>query len=603
MLGKNSQIGKRISVLESVESTAMKSSDWQIREYPQPGWGTFALMTILVLTAFLYYGQYYNKNFNFADEGNIALISQRILEGEIPLKDIEFGAGPIWPYSIVLLFGVFGVDFIAMKVYFFSLATATALLGFATVTRYTSRHWLGFLAGLLLILIPGVIERIFIPLAIVSNMYMLSRIDIDKPTLALGQLVPAAMVIALTFLLRGDLGLWAATVFICLITYYIVSRGRAFPDTLSINIRNIGFAVISFVMVLMPFFIMSFLNGTMGLLTKSLFGRFEILFSVLQTRSMIPTLETSQTGDLNNAGLLLERLSMESMLKTGLVKLWAILTYLPLFIFALTVLAFLMTFFLRIFRESVICVRKDVPLLVLFGLAFGVFPQFFLWRPDVDHLSGFMPGYIIFGLVLIHRCLPFPFDVSKQDIGFTRNTILYLRNIFKFFLAFLVTLNIGMYAWAGMQTPSTGSIARMKGQTELFEAENGVRVYVSPQKYAGLTRMKFLIEKYADPKDYLLSFPYAPGFNFMTNRKTFMRRIYADDSRLITDPVWQANTVKKIESLKPAVIVIGNWAINSTEISRFPNWATQVTEYVYHNYESVDTVLDHTVYVHRDRFM
>ena len=204
-------------------------------------------MTVLILTALLYYGQYYNSDFNYADEGNIALISQRILEGEVPFKEVQFGAGPIWPYSLVLLFGVMGVDFIAMKVYFFCLATIAALLGFAIVTRYSSRAWLGFLAGIFLILIPGPVERIFIPLAILSNMYMLSRIDIDRNTLALGQLVPATMVMALTFLLRGDLGLCVATVYMGLITYHMVSRGPALPEGRSINIQRLGIASISFV--------------------------------------------------------------------------------------------------------------------------------------------------------------------------------------------------------------------------------------------------------------------------------------------------------------------------------------------------------------------
>jgi len=566
-------------------------------------WLVFVLPTFLTLTALLYYGQYYNTGFNYADEGNIALISQRIFEGEIPYMDIEFRAGLLWPYTIVSLFWMFGVNFIAMKVYFFCLATVTVLFGYATVTRLASRKWLGFIAGLLLILIPGVIEKVFFPLAMVANMYFLSRIDLEKKSLGLGQVICATVVMALTFLLRGDLGLCAAIVFVFLATYHTVCGQRPLREALLENGRILGLAIIPFAMVLLPFFIIAIMQGFVGPFTQAMFGQLWGAFFRIQRSSMISFSGTSQAGIPEEAGTLLERLPIETMLTTGPHQLWGILTYLPLLIFAIALIALFFTGIRRVRRGLPLCTNRDVPLLVLFGLALGAFPQFFLWRPDVDHLSWFMPSYIVFAFVLIDRCLPIQMSkpVSYNRSGY--NFIPRWRCVLGIIVAVTLTLNLGIYAWGAMKHPFTGSIARKSWHTELFEAENGVRVYLTPQMHAGLTRMKSLIEKYAGPEDFVVCFPYAPGFNFMTNRRTFMRQLYADDSYLLSYPDWQEKMVKKVGTTKPAVIVIGNWAINGTEISRFPNWATQVSSYVYSNYESVDKVLDHTIYVRRDIFM
>jgi len=81
-----------------------------------------------------------------------------------------------------------------------------------------------------------------------------------------------------------------------------------------------------------------------------------------------------------------------------------------------------------------------------------------------------------------------------------------------------------------------------------------------------------------------------------------MRRLYADDSYVKRYPNWQESTLRKMRMVNPAAIIIGDSAINGTKISRFSNWASQVCTYVSANYESIDKVLGHTVYVRRDIF-
>jgi hypothetical protein len=575
-------------------------SDGQSRAQPEARKRAFVVPALLILIAFLYYGQYYNYGFNYADEGNIALISQRIFEGEIPYKDIAVAAGLLWPYSIAFLFWLFGVDFIAMKVYFFCLATVTALLGYATVIRLGSRKWLGFIAGLLLVLLPGSIHKIFIPLAIVANMYFLSRIDLEKESLGLSQTIGAAIVLAFTFLLRGDLGLCASVAFVGLTSYHTVSRPRPLQKALYANARALGLAVGAFALVLLPFFILASLQGFLHPFTIVVFGKLMHFFAIVRNHLMIPRGGTQSPDIPSEVGALLERIPIAATWKADPLQLWAILTYLPLLVFSIALLILFASVIRRWLRGLPLRTNADVSLLLIFFLALGAFPQFFLERPDVAHLSQFMPGYTIFIFVLIDRCLPKRRIAAIPEKKHVYNFILRKRELPGLLGAAALVLNLGIYAWGGLRHASTGSIARKSGHTELFEAENGVRVYLAPHTHAGLTRVKTLVEKHAAQDDFVVCFPYAPGFNFMTNRRTFMRQLYADDSWLIGEPDWQERTLNEMRTKKPPIVIIEDYPINGTEISRFPNWATEVCAYVAANYDPMDNVIGNTVYVRRD---
>ena len=568
--------------------------------------GNFVVPILLIISALIYYSQYYNSGFNYADEGYVALISQRVFEGEVPYKDISHPFGVLWYYSVAFLFWLFGVNFIVMKVYFFCLATVTALLGYATVTRLGSRKWLGFIAGLLLILLPGTIHKVFIPLAIVANMYFLSRIDLERKSLALSQMINATIVIAFTFLLRGDLGLCASAVFVGLVAYHTVSRPRPLREPLMANASVLGLAVGVFALVLIPFFILASLQGFLRRFTVHTFGKLMGLFEVLKIsmfppEGLHPSVVSNESGTLlEEAGTLLARMPIEAMLEAGPQQVWAILTYLPLLVFSIALLILLAAMIRRGLRGLPIFTNGDALLFVLFFLAIGAFPQYFFNRPDESHISQFMPGYTVFVFVLIDRCLPGQKSISVQEKKQVNNFILQWRWALGLFGAVVLLFNLSIYAWGGLRNQYTGSIAIKKRHTELFIAENGVRVYLTPPTHSGLTRVKELIETYTTPEDSVVCFPFSPGFNFMTNRRTLMRNSYVDDSWLKHYPGWQENIVKNMRIYKPAVVIIGNWAINGTEISRFPNWATKVCTYVFADYYPVDNVLNNTVYVRRD---
>ena len=554
-------------------------------------WRALVLPAVLVLIAILYYGQYYDSGFNEADEGNIALISKRLLEGETPYVDVRFGAGLAWPYSIVGLFRLVGVDFVAMKIFFFGLATVTALLGYAIVARLGSRRWLGFVAGLQLLLLPGVVHKAFLPLAVVANMYLLTRNEIGRGSAGIPQVAAAAAVVAFTCLLRTDLGLFVAAVLLVLIAWESFLGSRSVGESVRRGVRSVGLALGVFVLVLVPAFAFAASRGFLAPFLRTFYRRPEQLLVILQAR--LVSSGSSTTAEIpGKASTLLAAPPIRTIWQGGTEREWAVLTYLPAFVLLAAALVLMVALIRRCRQAPRLTGALVNPWTVLFLMAISTFPQFILRRPDVAHLSQFMPGYTVFSCFVIGECL----DRLRRDAWFWTRRDRVRRAAAGLTIAILA-LNLGLYAWSGWSHPATGSIARSKGATELLEARNGVRVYLTPRRHSGLSRLREVIERYSGPGDSVFCFPYAPGLNLMTDRPTGLRVQFASD---LSNPSWQDETIEKMRELTPAAVIISDWAVNGTEISRFPNWATRVMAYVDEEYRPLDEVLSHTVYVRRD---
>ncbi len=121
-------------------------------------------------------------------------------------------------------------------------------------------------------------------------------------------------------------------------------------------------------------------------------------------------------------------------------------------------------------------------------------------------------------------------------------------------------------------------------RTERFLGANGIDVAVSPgtkRLFATATR---IVAENVGENDVFLCFPYCSGFNVMTDRGTFARRLYVDDSILIKDPGWQQRMIERIKAERPPLIIVHDGAINRTEISRFSNWAAQLMHHITSDY-------------------
>jgi hypothetical protein len=104
------------------------------------------------------------------------------------------------------------------------------------------------------------------------------------------------------------------------------------------------------------------------------------------------------------------------------------------------------------------------------------------------------------------------------------------------------------------------------------------------------TVRKAVVEN-SKPDDWVVCYPYQPGYNVMTNRPTYERELYEDNA---TAPRgWSKRAIARIEEKKPAVVIIDDRPINQTEASRFSIWAKRTYAYLQANYEvcaKVDTI-------------
>jgi hypothetical protein len=128
-------------------------------------------------------------------------------------------------------------------------------------------------------------------------------------------------------------------------------------------------------------------------------------------------------------------------------------------------------------------------------------------------------------------------------------------------------------------------VAFRRDRTYRLQIEDRLDLYVNRWEYKLLDGLNTMIRKASGPADYVLCFPYCPGINFVTDRPTFQKLLYVDDSFLTSRPNWLADMKEEIVAKSPKVIVIWNWDINRTRISRFSVWAASLYHFIGDTYE------------------
>ena len=135
----------------------------------------------LVLFATVYYSLIYRYGLNLADEGNVALISQRLLHGERPFLNVSLGYNVLWFYPISTLFRLFGTNLLLMRTYFYGISTASGLIAFMLLRRLDAPLWLAFAQGLAVISVTGQYFKAYIPFLVISNLFAITLV-LDEPT-------------------------------------------------------------------------------------------------------------------------------------------------------------------------------------------------------------------------------------------------------------------------------------------------------------------------------------------------------------------------------------------------------------------------------------
>lgn len=536
-------------------------------------WRPFVAPLGIVLAALCYYGSYISYWFNPHDEGGTgALTAMRLLAGEMPIRDVELGYNVGWFWPIVALFKIGGVNFLLMRAYFFALSTITALCGWALVRRLTRNDWLAGCTGLALVVFPGSQFKNYIPLLCVANTLCVVNAARAPVTGWWWRVVLGGLVLGITLLIRIDLGYLFGLLWLGLLVLRLcdsrVSGGTRLRRSL------VGFALLCGIILitLTPAYLASRAGGYGERFLQQYSGWVRFLGEKSTTvlrKNDVPHAALQPAGNAakNTDRSTLPRVDIGQALSFRDEEKSALffLTYAPVLLYA-TLLgwaAWCAACALRK-REFKLDDPASLTLLVLTG-SLAAFPQFFFFRPDRPHLSEFMPGYIV-AMVC---------------------AVTLIRARWRWAAASVLIVQLGVFAWFAMEHYSAGTIAaRLKIKVDkraFFEGANGVRVWVSHKEHKELEGVRRAVVEHSKPGDWLVCYPYQPGYNVMTDRPTYERAIYNDNAT--TNSRWAAETIARMKEKQPAVIVVDDRAINKGDGSRFSVWAAPVNAHIKAHYK------------------
>jgi hypothetical protein len=231
----------------------------------------------------------------------------------------------------------------------------------------------------------------------------------------------------------------------------------------------------------------------------------------------------------------------------------ALLIYLP----PLVIVGFV-AYTLLTARRRVDPLAYCAQMLVVLVAGAAALPHYFFYRPDLSHVANFMPGFTVLAGVFMW-----------QLGGRTRRRAL---------IAVPIAAMLGLYLWTALTQEGSGSIAGTFARTERFSGANGVNVRVYPGEKALLEDLKAVIEANSAPGDAIVCVPYCPGIAFMTGRRLLFREQYVDDTLPSRDPQWIDRAIAVTVEKRPPVVIVMDWAINGTDISRFSRWAAPYME-------------------------
>jgi len=190
------------------------------------GSNRWRLPWLLLGIAIAYYAIYALSGLDLGGEGGTtAVIAQRLLEGQRPFVDTSLGYNLLWFYPIVWLFQIFGPNFTLVRIFFFVLSILTGMLAYRTVRRVTHSDLLAFGCALVLILVPGIQFRNYLGLLGVANLAALLEafgLPHRSQRERLVWIAVAALAIALTFLIRIDLGIFFCGVALAGLVAYLL---------------------------------------------------------------------------------------------------------------------------------------------------------------------------------------------------------------------------------------------------------------------------------------------------------------------------------------------------------------------------------------------
>ncbi len=561
---------------------------------------------LLVVFALIYYGQYYRSDLNLGGEGGTeGVIAMRLNEGALPIVDTFLGYNVMWFYPIAWLFRAVGPDYVALRIYFFAICLAMAVVAFLTVRRVTGQGWLAVGTGLLIVLIPGMLFRNYMGFLPVLNAYLLLQAFVleSRPGRSAAWRwiwwALAGLGLGLTLLVRVDLGLFIGVIATGLVVLYPLGVRGEFR-------RRLVGAVAAGAVLCLGVFATHFpvyLDAANRGFGAEFLGQYPTEVSRLRyqfnkdvmaaapepasdwRRVANQAPAASDGGDVTrpreSLGSLFEQ---ESFYDAAFV----IALHLPLaisaiiFIFAGAGLAWAIVARDRERRAS------SLTCLVTLGCALTLFPQYYFFRPDTPHLSEFMCPFLV-AMVC----------ASWHAVRWSGSS--WALRVPSWAFVGLCLIGEGLYFYHSFPKESAGTIAASRKRSHEFIGDNGVRVWLKRREQERIAAIYEAVSVHSQPDDWVVTFPYSPTINFMTNRRSYLRNLYNDNASVESESKWIQNAIRDIREKRPAVIVISDEDINQTEYSRFKNWAAPVRDHVRMNYVLIGVFKEYEIFVRPDR--
>ena len=559
---------------------------------------------ILLLIAAVYYSFYWRSGLLLSgEEGVAAVICQRLNDGQKPIADTFLGYKVGWFYPIAWLFKIAGPNYLLMRIYFCLLATLSGLAAYLTVRLATRKSFLAAATGLLVILMPGVIGRNY--MGLLGNLGMLTILGAfilphRRTPLQILWMVALGISISLAWLIRIDLGFFQTTLFLLTAVLFILKPEPGILRRLGLAATATALLCASFVAIQGPVYRDAAQRGfgrqlaeqywiwpsmirseALHLLSQCTKPHIPVTASTAApTASPSPT-QKAQAQDENSPSSTsynetsLKRPPLRDILHAPKFKdrAFALLIYLPVPVSALVIVwGLLLVLGALVSRDPELWKQGGI-LLVSAGSSLSLFPQYFFWRPDMIHLGEFMVPFMV--TLILALFLAVSSAKKRSRLALASLLIVILT----------AAVELGTYVVKGWQTDGTGSIAASRKRHLEFTALNGVHVKLNPQEFSRSVLLRDSILSHSKKGDYVVCYPYFPMVNFMTDRPSYEYNLYADNA--IPPERFFSDAVANMRKYRPAVIVIGTGNVNSTESSRFQNWASKTYAYIKEHYSLV----------------
>lgn len=581
------------------------SSQGKVERFLRTWW-----WALLLAFAFLYYGQYYRAGLYPAAEGGVeSVVALRLMQGQRPIIDTFLGYNLLWFYPVVWIFKLVGPSYTALRLFFLTLCTVTGLVAFRIVLKSTGRAWVGFLAAILVLVIPGQMFRNYMAFVAVLNMSLfLSAYALPSRRVGrrLSWMAACGVMLGVTYLIRIDVGVFLSLVLLGLIVVFplLPWSDASLRKRLLIALAGLALAFLGMFATHLPVYLDAGRRGFSHEFVSQYLQWPDMIRAqgvrMIGIASQIISVSRHQ-GDASLSGWKQEKavsvqpvpggvplgaapaaapvgakISREALERPSVFsgdtrgRMLALNIYLPVLVALMLGVGGLAGLLRAVFYRDEEGGRRALILLTCLGSSLALFPQYFFWRPDMVHLSEFMVPMTVTMLVSAVLC----FDSWKSAGGFVR---LYAR-----LSMLLLGATLVLYYINACQSQSSGGIATIQKKRVEFHAANGVRVKLTPDEFKDASAIRAIIGAVSDPGEYLVCYPYNPEINFMTDRPSYEYNLYSDNA--IPADRFHREAVAKIEKYRPVGFVITDWEVNNTKESRFSKWASATYGYIASNY-------------------